>query len=71
MEHSSQERMREMRFWHPRPVLPNRIDTEALYPGLHRYEIMSSPTFPDSPATSPRTQARSSWAPSSPRCAST
>lgn len=50
MEHSSQERMREIEiFGIPALFSPNRIDTEDVYPGLHRYEIMTSPAFPDSP----------------------
>lgn len=50
MEHKNQERMREIEiFGIPALFSPDRIDTEDVYPGLHRYEIMSSPAFPDSP----------------------
>ena len=50
MENSSQERMRAIEiFGIPALFSPNRIYMEDVYPGLHRYELMSSPTFPDSP----------------------
>lgn len=50
MEHSNQERMREIEiFGIPALFSPNRISDDETYPGLHRYELMSSPTFPDSP----------------------
>ena len=50
MEHSSQERMREIEiFGIPALFSPNRIKESDVYPGLHHYEIMSSPVFPDSP----------------------
>ena len=50
MEHSSQERMREIEiFGIPALFSPNRIKESDVYPGLHHYEIMSGPVFPDSP----------------------
>lgn len=51
MEHNiNQERMREIEiFGIPALFSPNRIATENVYPGLHHYELMSGPTFPDSP----------------------
>ena len=51
MEHNAnQERMREIEiFGIPALFSPNRIDAEDVYPGLHRYELMSGPAFPDSP----------------------
>ena len=50
MEHSNQERMREIEIFRiPALFSPNRISDDETYPGLHRYELMSSPTFPDSP----------------------
>ena len=51
MEHNTnQERMREIEiFGIPALFSPNRIATENVYPGLHHYELMSGPTFPDSP----------------------
>lgn len=44
------ERMREIEiFGIPALFSPNHIDEEDIYPGLHGYELMSSPAFPDSP----------------------
>lgn len=70
MEHNAnQERMREIEiFGIPALFSPNRIDTEDVYPGLHRYELMSGPLSRTAPGRSPRTRARNSWARYSPRC---
>ena len=50
MEHKNQERMREIEvFGIPALFSPNRIGADEVYPGLHHYELMSGPQFPDSP----------------------
>ena len=51
MEHNiNQERMREIEiFGIPALFSPNRVAPGDVYPGLHHYELMSGPMFPDSP----------------------
>ena len=49
-QNTNPNRMREIEiFGIPALFSPDRIATEDVYPGLHHYELMSSPTFPDSP----------------------
>lgn len=69
MEHDiNQERMREIEiFGIPALFSPNRVAPGDVYPGLHHYELMSGPMFPNSPGTSPLTPERSFWAQCSPR----
>ena len=50
MERNSHKRMREIEiFGIPALFSPNRIKEKDVYPGLHHYEIISGPVFPDSP----------------------
>lgn len=46
----NQKRMREIEiFGIPVLFTPDRIGPGDLYPGLHHYELMSGPAFPNSP----------------------